>query len=607
MVQRAFPSFLRLIFPQRITGKLALMIFLLVGILISLLGLTLTQLTQGVLKSKVKTSHEEIATRSAREISLFIQSPLDLLSMTGKFIGRTHSSAWSQETVLVEMSLQFPMFDEIVSLDTSGRKIASSNPGQALAKNFYDKNLSQTVLKRKPSLSPVYIDKDYFPEIQIAVPYDEMGKVAGVLIGRVNLRGIWNIVDGIRIGKTGRAFVVSQEGLLIAHPDKKRVMRNTNLISDEDFQKIISKRTGSIEYLGKDGEIYLASAAPVPGELPLVVVVEIQAKEAYRLLDQMHFLIWSVLSVSLLVSIAVSYFAAIRMVRPIQSLKQWSRKVALGDLDYHLEPQSLDEIGLLFLRFKRMTKRLKAAREKEFLATLGMMATTISHKLKNSIVFLKTFAQIFPERKNDPHFIERFERDFASSVDYLERVFQNLSRVTSAQDIKPENVELGRIFYSVYQTYLNIASKQKIEFHLKIIPPLPEIQGDREQLQELFVNLVQNSIQAMPRGGVLELSARHCLESDEILITVRDNGAGIAPQNLQEIFKPFFTTKHTGMGLGLAISKNIVETHGGKIFVHSEWEKGTTFTVKFSLRKRIKIAEPDFSERSKIPLISSHY
>lgn len=569
--------------PQRISIKLAFVIGILVCALLSISGIALTQITQNVLKEDIRRSHQEIAVRAAREVSLFVNRPVELLNTAAKLIGRTHADSWAQETVLVEMSLEFPMFEEIMTVEIQGKEIASSSPGNP-SRNFSQDPAFQAASQGKIYISPIRVGADYLPHVTVAVPSHKMGKVGTVLMARVNLRGMWEIVDGIKIGKTGRAFVAARDGLLIAHPDKKAVFQNKKISSWPDFSKIISGQAGSIEAEPPQMRSSLFSYAPVPGPIPLVLILQMEAGEAYQLLTQMRSLVWLILSASLLVSVAVSFFLARRLVRPVKSLNSWSKRVALGDFDFFLTPKSSDELGRLFIRFKRMSKRLKEAREKERLVALGEAATTISHKLKNSIVSLKTFAQLLPLRKQDERFMRKFEGTFSYTVEHLERMFKNLSQVASFRTPNLETISMEDLICSIRDSYSDTFERMDIQCSVELEPGLSCVEGDPDQLKELFVNLVQNAIQAMPKGGELTIRIASQMDEKALRISVIDNGCGIRNEDLGKIFKPFFTTKHGGMGLGLSISMKILEGHGGELSVTSIEGKGSLFVVTLPIK-----------------------
>ena len=130
MLRNPLIQFLKRHFFQRISFKLALVISGLVVALLLTLGIAMTKITQDVLKNLVRASHQEIAGRASREVSLLIERPQELLVSAAKLIGRTQAKPWNQETMLVELSIDFPMYEEITVWDREGKRIASSNPEQ---------------------------------------------------------------------------------------------------------------------------------------------------------------------------------------------------------------------------------------------------------------------------------------------------------------------------------------------------------------------------------------------------------------------------------------------------------------------------------------------
>lgn len=578
-------ALLKFLIPPKISVKLTLIIGSLVLVLLSTLGFALTQVTEKVLKENLLRSHEAVAVRAVREAAFFVNRPVELLNTAAILVGRNHADAWSQETLLVEMSLQFPMFEEVVSLDQEGKEIASSNPGNESSKDWHQEEAFQNAIKGNPYYSSIRVGNDYLPHVVVAVPSYRMGAVAGVLIAKVNLRGVWEITDGIKIGKTGKAFLIANTGLFIAHPDKKLIFQNKTW-ADKPFFKDITSGSGSLEIRIPDQPKSLISFSSIPGPIPMIMVIQMEASEAYQLLFQMRFLVWLLIAISLVVSMIVSFLMARWLVRPVKALNRWSKRVALGDFDFGMEPASGDELGKLFIRFKRMSKRLKAAREQERLVALGEAATTISHKLKNAIVSLKTFAQLLPQRKQDVLFMRKFETSFSSTVENLERMFKNLSQVASFREPEIESVFLDSILNSIRESYLDTMETLGIDCRYDIIAQCPSIPGDAEQLRELFVNLIQNAIHAMPQGGYLSIRLAYQVGEPFLQVSIVDNGTGIKQQDLNSIFKPFYTTKHGGMGLGLSISKKIVEGHGGSISVASTEGKGSIFTVTLPVERK---------------------
>ena len=209
MNEPLFQNFLR-IFTRKISIKLALVIGILVGSLIALTGFVLTHMAQDVLRQSARDSQLEIARRAAGEVSLFVSRPVELLTVASQLIGRTHLDVSDQETVLVEMSLNYPMFKDIASVDVEGKVKESSNPGRP-ARDWAHQEAFETALKGKKYISEVRIGEDHLPYVRAALPYWQTGNVAGVLIAEINLRGIWDIVDKIHFGNTGISFLITRE------------------------------------------------------------------------------------------------------------------------------------------------------------------------------------------------------------------------------------------------------------------------------------------------------------------------------------------------------------------------------------------------------------
>ncbi|MGA9351582.1 MAG: ATP-binding protein, partial [Anaerolineae bacterium] len=121
----------------------------------------------------------------------------------------------------------------------------------------------------------------------------------------------------------------------------------------------------------------------------------------------------------------------------------------------------------------------------------------------------------------------------------------------------------------------------KVAVITKLGEDLPPLTADPDQIQQVFINLILNAVQAMPDGGKLEIATR--AEDGFMVAEFKDNGCGIPEENLEKIFEPLFSTKVRGIGLGLALSKKIIEAHGGSIEVESEIGKGSTFTVRLRM------------------------
>ena len=303
--------------------------------------------------------------------------------------------------------------------------------------------------------------------------------------------------------------------------------------------------------------------------------------------------------------------------QPLKHLKDGTSELADGNLGYQLEVDSTDEAGELASSFNRMSLQLRAANEEivawaktledrvdqktrelkrahehvlhvEKMATIGKMAAVVAHEINNPLSGILTYAKLLKKwiqrgeaetsKKNDA------EQCLDLIADESRRCGDLVKNLLTFSHTSPMNVQTTDLNTVVDRSVRLVAHQLElngVELHLDLPSNLPAIQCDPGQIEQVLLALIMNAIDAMPRGGNLWVSTRMGGESDELAIEVRDDGSGIPPEILPNIFEPFLTTKETGksVGLGLAVSQNIIEGHRGRVDVHSEVGKGTTFTV----------------------------
>lgn len=219
------------------------------------------------------------------------------------------------------------------------------------------------------------------------------------------------------------------------------------------------------------------------------------------------------------------------------------------------------------------------------LASIGMMAATFAHEIRNPLTSLKTFAQLMPEKYNDAEFRNTFSKIVEGEIEKIDGLISDLLDFsTDKQASRINNFDLVGL---VDETVDYV--KNKFEVERKNISAVKnygksriDMTGDALKLKQAFENIISNGCHAMNGEGVLTVDIKSA--GDKIGITVSDNGEGIPDADIDRIFDPFVTTREMGVGLGLAISKRIIEDHGGGIVVNSKPSEGTTFTVSLPVR-----------------------
>jgi signal transduction histidine kinase len=269
-----------------------------------------------------------------------------------------------------------------------------------------------------------------------------------------------------------------------------------------------------------------------------------------------------------------------RFIRPLGDLVQGVREVEQGRFGQKVVVRSRDEFGELAASFNDMAGRLRTTQEelvrREKLALLGQIALGVGDELRTPLGVMSNGVYLLREMIPES---ERGAREYLDmiecEVDRSERIVAGLMDAVSVLPPRMEMVAVGEV---IEQALREVAIPAGVEIRLDIPEWLPQVRVDARQMQKVFRNLISNGVDAMPGGGVLEIRA-HEEAAKSLLVSVRDTGVGIAPEQLGRLFQPLFSTKARGIGLGLVVVKNLTEANGGKVGVQSEAGKGTTFSI----------------------------
>ncbi len=236
-------------------------------------------------------------------------------------------------------------------------------------------------------------------------------------------------------------------------------------------------------------------------------------------------------------------------------------------------------VQVIFSDMTQIKQLEEEIRRTEKLASLGVMAAGLAHEIKNPLVAIKTFADLFPKRYNDSEFREVYAKVLNEEIDRINNLVEQVLLFAKPQILKFEQVNLTELLNSTL-TLLNFQFSDK---KVKIIKNLPNqdiiIKGDREKLKQVFINILMNSYEALNnKDGIIDITLTE--NENKIEVIISDNGTGIKKEIMNKIFDPFFTTKQKGTGLGLSIVLRIIEEHKGKIKVESNVNEGTKVFIE---------------------------
>jgi two-component system NtrC family sensor kinase len=325
----------------------------------------------------------------------------------------------------------------------------------------------------------------------------------------------------------------------------------------------------------------------------------------------------------------LSWIFILRVVdRPIKQLHAGTQKLSEGALGYQIDLHSKDEIGDLANSFNRMSLQLRAANEEivswahtledrveektrelrradnevlhvETMASVGKMAAVVAHEINNPLSGILTYSKLLKKWVDNDTVSHEKKLEAQQCLDLIAsesrrcgELVKNLLSFSRQSPMNIQPVDLNRVVEQCTMLIRHNLEIGAIELHSALAPDLPRLLCDPSQIEQVLLAVIVNAADAMPKGGNLWVESRLSSAGSEVVLTVRDDGSGIPPEVLPKIFEPFVTTKENGhgTGLGLAVSRGIVERHGGKITVESEVGKGTVVTITLPAPSNVEAA-----------------
>jgi len=259
----------------------------------------------------------------------------------------------------------------------------------------------------------------------------------------------------------------------------------------------------------------------------------------------------------------------------IALLKTVANQLAVGIRKASLFQEVAASEAALRLAYDKLQLAQRELVQRERLAVLGQLASSIGHELRNPLGVISTAAYFLTMTLPSP---EKSVRDALNIIDReVARANKIITDLLDFAHSKPPHREKISMNDQIQAVLKRTVIPHNILLVTRLAHTLPPVMADGEQLQQIFHNLITNALQAMPDGGQLRIHT--CLRGAKVECSISDTGKGIPKENEAKIFEPFFTTKAKGIGLGLAVSKSLVEANGGQIKLESQVNAGTTFTV----------------------------
>jgi signal transduction histidine kinase len=538
-------------------------------------------------KESVVNGHRNVAMRAAEEIRRYVVTNAALLKALAADLQDTGLDRRQQDQILKNYVLQFREFRELTLFDEQGGMIASSRVGKPRITIPKDASASIDGVV----MSPMRVDEDLLPTSTFAIHLTRLNQPSGWLAGEFSLEEMWRMVDQIRIGGHGFALAIAPDGELIAHgdPDKKALVAQSRNMNAHPLFAAARARTDvdpvAQEYVDQDGRRQLGVAARIP-QLGWTVIVEQPTAEAYASARELQRQLVVAISLALIAMIAVGYFFGRSFINPIFALQAATHDIAAGQLDVRVKVSREDELGDLGHAFNTMADRLAKLQEEvkrqERQAMFGRVAAGLVHDLSHPIQNIGNSTRLLLRDDVDAESREMFRRTIDRELATLKRFMDDLRHVVKPKPIERFAMDINGSVAEIVESMRGEGERNGITVDAQYAQGPLTIEGDRFALGRVYRNLITNAIQATEPGGRVSIVTART--GDHVEVTVADTGSGIPAERLSAIFDDFVTTKRRGLGLGLAISKRIVEQLDGTIAVESEVGRGTTFTLRFPAR-----------------------
>ena len=294
------------------------------------------------------------------------------------------------------------------------------------------------------------------------------------------------------------------------------------------------------------------------------------------------------------IGIVLTIYLARSYTKPIEEVVRVAQSVAAGNLNHELNSDRKDEIGKLAQSFNFMVERLREQRDleeklrkAEHLAGIGQFASSIAHEIKNPLNFISLSVDLIREKYKPVD--STTQQNFDSMIVNIKKEIQRVSRFAESflefgrpLELNRQMTDMDKLIDEVIDLVTAKAQMDNIEIR-KSCASLPELFVDPEFIKTCLYNIILNAFQAMPVGGTLTVTTKQ--QDNSFLFIIEDTGIGIPEDRISRVFDPFFTTKTTGLGLGLALTKRVIEEHGGKVEIRSSEGSGTTFSIALPMEK----------------------
>ncbi len=505
-------------------------------------------------QAKIKSERIEpmraIVNKATHSFELFLEERISAI----RFIGSSYTFDQLADPQTLNRVYQvlretFGGYVDLGLINSQGVQVSYAGPYDLVNKTYSDQQWFQEVQVRGTYISDVFMGYRKFPHIALAALHLKPDGSFWVLRATMATKKFDNLIAAMGLNPISDAFIINKEGILQT--------------DSEFYGKVLEKCRLSVprggagthvtEKTDPDGrKVVQISTNFLKHDFTLVTVIprSIILKSWHTLKQEMIFLFLF----SLAAIIFVIFWATNKLVKRIQEADE-RREAAFRNLEY--------------------TQKL---------SSIGRLAAGVAHEINNPLSIINEKAGLLKDlvehdRYQDKERLLKMTASINQSINRCKSITQRLLGFARQIGVHYESLDVNEILQETLGFLKKEAISKNIHTQFQLDDSLPKISSDRGQLQQVFLNIINNAFAAVEQGGGLTLRSWN-VDADSIAVSISDNGTGMTNETMQQIFEPFFTTKKQyGTGLGLSITYGIVKKLGGEIKVQSQPGEGSTFTI----------------------------
>lgn len=630
-------------FRKSIQIRLFVMLFLLGAISLSALVGTSVWLGNREIQTEVSKRNQEIAALVGSQVEGHFDNILASLQLEIQNL----STGWKNSIPILKFVQQAPSngYESISMIDKDGVRFVSWIKPPDNLKNLQT-TITQAPadFSKDPAYLNTKGGQIYFSDVMLLPPNNDPiitlalpvktgdGSYNGTVKIEVNLKRSLQIINSINIGKTTVVTVIDQKGGVLASSDQQLIGQ---VMSQEQLMPVHSKEMGRTTYTDKSGESFLAGYAPIKSRDGWGVIVVQNADEASAGFNRLGFIAGGLAIILIVVTSIIGVLVSKSITRPVRELATAANRITTtGNLDEQIPITSQDEVGELTASFNGMILALRKTRmalehwnrelehkveirthEQALINTKleqtnlqleranlhkSQFLANMSHELRTPLNAIIGFSEVLQDQVfgslNEKQV--RYVNNILTSGRHLLNLVNDvldLSKVEAGKmELRWEEFSSRSAIYEVQSELGTLAGQKDLQIMVETDDRLDRIMADRARFRQILFNLVSNSIKFTPQGGRITIQARlqkgDKTEGNLLAhFAISDNGIGISSENVERIFESFrqvdnsYSRQYQGTGLGLALTRKLVEMHGGTIWVESEPGVGSTFNFTIPL------------------------